>query len=61
MIKWMPLFAQTLLPLSPEIYLNVPNLVDRLVTALKYGSKGQQIFHISVFKSFVHNYLSDEA
>lgn len=58
-VKWLPLLAQTLLPVNSEITQNLPQLVERLVSALNYGSKGQQIYHIAVFKTLMHNYLSD--
>ena len=60
-MKWLPLFTQTLYPINPEISENIPNLVDRLVLSLGCGSKGQQIFNISVFKSFMHHYICEEA
>jgi len=37
------------------------NLVDRLVLSLGCGNKGQQIYNISVFKTFMHNYICEEA
>ena len=35
------------------------NIVPALLSTLKIGNKGQQIFHISVFKTLIHTYMLD--
>lgn len=34
-------------------------IVPALLSTLKIGNKGQQIFHISVFKTLIHTYVLD--
>lgn len=36
-------------------------IVPALLSTLKIGNKGQQIFHISVFKTLMHTYILDAA
>lgn len=38
---------------------SLSKLVPALISTLKIGSKGQQIFHISVLKILIHTYILD--
>jgi hypothetical protein len=60
-IKWLPIFAQILLPINPGITERLKEVTEVLVRCMGLGTKGQQISHASVFRLFVHNYITDEA
>jgi hypothetical protein len=60
-IKWMPLLSRILLPYNELIAGNLPKVVPAILSTLKIGNKGQQIFHISVFKNLMHTYILDFA
>ena len=58
-IKWMPLLSRILLPYNELIATHLPKVVPAILSTLKIGNKGQQIFHISVFKNLMHTYILD--
>mgnify|MGYP000848225146 CR=1 FL=1 len=49
-VRWLPVFAQVLLPVAEEVSERLRDITGVLVGALGVGSKGDQIFHISVLK-----------
>lgn len=49
-----------LLPVGDSISERLKDLTSVLIDTLKQGSKGKQIYHLSVFKTFMHNYIIDE-
>jgi hypothetical protein len=59
-IKWLPLFHQILVPAGDPVAERLKDLTGVLMDCLKRGSKGKQIYHISVFKTFMHNYIIDQ-
>ncbi len=58
-IKWLPLFHQILVPAGDPVAERLKDLTGVLMDCLKRGSKGKQIYHISVFKTFMHNFNSE--
>jgi hypothetical protein len=58
-IKWMPMLSQILLPYNDLIVESLAKIVPSLLSTLRIGNKGQQIFHISVFKTLMHTYILD--
>lgn len=48
------------MPVGEPISDRLKDLTAVLVECLKQGSKGKQIYHLSVFKTFMHNYIVDE-
>jgi hypothetical protein len=60
-VKWLPLMAQILLPFNEGLIPKLPELLPRMVAALRMGSKVQQVSHLSALKTFLHSYIVDAA
>lgn len=48
-----------MLPHNELIEQSLDKLVPAIISTLKIGRKGEQIFHISVFKNLMHTYILD--
>ena len=58
-LKWLPIFSQILQPINLNIAERVKDLNDILLRSMRLGSKAKEIFHTSVYKTFLQIYVTN--
>ena len=59
MLKWLPIFSQLLQPINLDIAERVKDINVLLMRSMRLGSKAKQIYHTSVYRTFLQVYVTN--